>query len=539
MRSGTLSFGIALVLAAFLFAGSVPVGAEAIQKIQVIDEEISNPFPGITHIHTQVLLFPEKVDPGPPPPSRPLNINVLEVDLNSDDIRFFATPGFATPEEKGDQYVYGAQTTSGFFSARGLDIAVNGDFYAPVNGEPKDVLSLAVSNGVKYSDPGFLPPAWWNDYNEVYLRPALTFTEDGEVYMGRWDDTDIVWDPETDLLSELGDILLEREIYNAVGGNKMLVYEGSLHVDAHATGPAPRTGVGLSEDGETLILMVVDGRQAGFSEGVSLPEMGELLIRCGAYIAMNLDGGGSSTMVLGGAGVINSPSDGAERAVANHLGIVVGDVTPPEINISVAPDELWPPNHDMIAITAIVNTTDNRDANPDVVLTSIVSDEPDNGLGDGDMPNDIQEAALGTDDREFLLRAERSGEGDGRTYVITYTATDASGNSVEGEAAVTVPLEQEEGSGKVVVPGEYALLPNNPNPFNPSTEITYGLPGHSRVQLTVYNARGQEVARLVDREQSAGYHTVVWDASGMSSGVYLCRMEAGEHRIVRKMLLVR
>jgi exopolysaccharide biosynthesis protein len=75
--------------------------------------------------------------------------------------------------------------------------------------------------------------------------------------------------------------------------------------------------------------VVVDGRQAGYSEGATLVELGELLLEKGAFFAMNLDGGGSSTMVMaqknGKAHLLNSPIDvhipGRERAVGNHLGI--------------------------------------------------------------------------------------------------------------------------------------------------------------------------------------------------------------------------
>jgi len=73
------------------------------------------------------------------------------------------------------------------------------------------------------------------------------------------------------------------------------------------------------------------------------------------------------------------------------------------------------------------------------VLTSITSNEPDNGLGDGDTANDIQGAAFGTADFSFLLRSERSGAGTGRIYTVTYTVTDGSGNTASDSATVTIP----------------------------------------------------------------------------------------------------
>jgi photosystem II stability/assembly factor-like uncharacterized protein len=84
-----------------------------------------------------------------------------------------------------------------------------------------------------------------------------------------------------------------------------------------------------------------------------------------------------------------------------------------------------------------------------------------------------------------------------------------------------------------------ALAQNYPNPFNPSTIIRYGLPGRSRVTLTVYSALGQRVAVLQDREQEAGYHEVRFDAPGLASGVYLYRLQAGDFTETKKLQLVR
>ena len=97
----------------------------------------------------------------------------------------------------------------------------------------------------------------------------------------------------------------------------------------------------------------------------------------------------------------------------------------------------------MVDITATVTVSDICDAAPSVVLTSVTSNEPDDakGNGDGKTVNDIQGAEIGTEDYEFQLRAERAGKGDGRVYTITYTVTDASGNSASASATVVVPLD--------------------------------------------------------------------------------------------------
>ena len=88
-----------------------------------------------------------------------------------------------------------------------------------------------------------------------------------------------------------------------------------------------------------------------------------------------------------------------------------------------------------------------------------------------------------------------------------------------------------------LVPGEYSLAQNYPNPFNPSTSIRYGLPNRSLVTLTVFNTLGQEVVQLVNGEQGAGYHELKLDGSGLSSGVYLYRLRAGEFVATKKLAL--
>jgi hypothetical protein len=92
---------------------------------------------------------------------------------------------------------------------------------------------------------------------------------------------------------------------------------------------------------------------------------------------------------------------------------------------------------------------------------------------------------------------------------------------------------------EAAVPTEFSLQQNYPNPFNPTTTIRYGLPYKSAVQLTVYNTLGQEVAILQNEEQEAGYHEVKFDASGLSSGVYYCRMQAGSFVQAKKVLLLK
>ncbi len=114
-----------------------------------------------------------------------------------------------------------------------------------------------------------------------------------------------------------------------VGGLPQLIRDGvsvfdTTLADAFRNGRHPRTAVGINADGTRLWLVVVDGRQA-YSGGMTLPELREFFRHLGAEQALNLDGGGSSTMVVGGR-VVNHPSDaGGERAVVNGLGVMRDD----------------------------------------------------------------------------------------------------------------------------------------------------------------------------------------------------------------------
>lgn len=91
----------------------------------------------------------------------------------------------------------------------------------------------------------------------------------------------------------------------------------------------------------------------------------------------------------------------------------------------------------------------------------------------------------------------------------------------------------------VQLPLETKLYQNYPNPFNPSTTIRFTIPERVHVEITVFNALGQMVGRLVDREMEAGRHDVVFDASLLPSGAYIYRLNAGSHVESRKLMLLK
>lgn len=95
------------------------------------------------------------------------------------------------------------------------------------------------------------------------------------------------------------------------------------------------------------------------------------------------------------------------------------------------------------------------------------------------------------------------------------------------------------GVDAAVVPEQIALHANYPNPFNPSTNISFGLPYDVQVSLKVYNLIGAEVATLVNERRAAGTHTVVFEAANLPSGVYFSVLNVGETRLVRRLVLMK
>lgn len=230
---------------------------------------------------------------------RTIVIHVIKVDLRANGIGILITPG----DPKVEQPLK-AQTTSTFLDKNNVQVAINGDSftpwyshtildYYPHSGDPVNPIGFAASRGTIYSQGGAEEPT-------LYISP---------INQARFN-------------TQIG------RVYNAISGNTMLVKAGEI-VSGLESDPSPRSAVALSKSERELILVVVDGRQPGYSEGVTLQELAGIIIHYGGYNAMNLDGGGSSTLVmegiLGRPVVLNSPINngipGRQRAVANHLGI--------------------------------------------------------------------------------------------------------------------------------------------------------------------------------------------------------------------------
>jgi hypothetical protein len=129
----------------------------------------------------------------------------------------------------------------------------------------------------------------------------------------------------------------------------------------------------------------------------------------------------------------------------------------------------------------------------------------------------------------------------GHALMFVYHTWDENGQIGQYEAypefsPVNVSLSSLAGS---TLPGSFALKQNYPNPFNPSTEIAFDLPKASHVELTVFNVLGQELETLVNNDLAAGSHSVQFDASRYSSGVYFYRIQAEDFQETKKMMLVK
>lgn len=126
----------------------------------------------------------------------------------------------------------------------------------------------------------------------------------------------------------------------------------------------------------------------------------------------------------------------------------------------------------------------------------------------------------------------------GTTYTWRVRAKNESGYSDWSESiSFTTSLATSTDSD--FIPFSYELKQNYPNPFNPTTQIQYSLPEQTHVAINIYNTLGQRVASLVDQVKNPGIHEVSFDAYGLSSGVYLYRIQTPSHSETRHMMLVK
>jgi hypothetical protein len=179
---------------------------------------------------------------------------------------------------------------------------------------------------------------------------------------------------------------------------------------------------------------------------------------CGGTVTLTNDhtaGGGdaSGAYPLGASSVTFTADDGRGHSTTCATAVSVVDTQPPSLSVYTDPGTLWPPNHEMVPVGVRFVAQDLCGAGVRVELLSVQSSEPDDAPGgdDGQTNGDIQHADLGTADASIDLRAERAGNSSGRTYTLTYRATDLSGHVTDAVGVVTVPHDQGHGPEPVLL----------------------------------------------------------------------------------------
>ena len=280
--------------------------------------QVAQPFVGIT--------YAEKIETAP----RTLRMHVAQIDLAAPGIRFKVSP------PGGDREVV-RQSTLNFMIQEHAQLAVNAHYFLPFPSDDKTawIIGLGASEGRVFS--AFEIPE--QSYALVAFAPAINIDSDNHA-------TIVNYDPA---FADRTHVVEKVTLWNVVAGSSQIVTGGRITIpvyrdDNHfgaeldpggpnnysnakawADATTARTAIGLSQDRRTLTLFTVDVR--GGSEGMRLSEVADMLIReFGVFDALNLDGGGSTTMAMEGAtgapAIVNVSSDNpAGRAVATSLAV--------------------------------------------------------------------------------------------------------------------------------------------------------------------------------------------------------------------------
>jgi hypothetical protein len=236
----------------------------------------------------------------------PMIAHVIVIDTKENEFHFLVTP-----PDSDQELPLNARTTSQFLEEFGLQLAINGDGfdpwwsngpadYYPHVGDPVVPLGFSASGGKIYTE---------GVEEQLGTEPTLYISRKNALSFNQRPD----------------------RVFQAISGDRMLVLQGNVAEDLDATELDPRTAIGLNKNGRYVYIIVVDGRQPFYSDGATFVQLAQLMIDQGAYVAMSLDGGGSSTLVMEGEDgepvILNSPIDnyipGRERPVANHLGVFI------------------------------------------------------------------------------------------------------------------------------------------------------------------------------------------------------------------------
>lgn len=266
---------------------------------QAVTVNSSEPFIGVTEMRFSY----DGADTSVP---RPVVVNILAIDMTAPGISFLMQPGNGSLPGEVTR-----STTADFVNSVNAQMGINVGFYdtdppySPQNGQYfTDVSYIAASNGNVYSTANGKEALF--NISAKNVPSILNAAGAGSSTSGN------------------GTVL-----YNASGGNLKILSGGALvnTTGGYATTLNPHTAFGVSKDQKTVYLAAVDGRESS-SQGMYTYELAQLMASLGAWNAVNLDGGGSTTMVMDDSNdgaqdvrVLNTPSDGSERLVANSLAV--------------------------------------------------------------------------------------------------------------------------------------------------------------------------------------------------------------------------
>ena len=240
---------------------------------------------------------------------RPVVLHLVAIDLTSPNLKILVTPADRTIPDLDDRPLI-ARTTTDFLKTFNMDLAINGSFffpfkengpldYSPHSGDRVNVVGQAISSGKIVS--ANLEDNWAMICFDARNRAQI-----------------------------LNQSTCPAHTQQGLSGNELILQNGTaLNTRTAQDGAKPyaRSIVGLDATGDTLWLVVVDGKQPSYSEGATLPELAAFLPTIGIMTALNLDGGGSTALAYQtpqGAQILNAPIHTKipmmERPVANHLG---------------------------------------------------------------------------------------------------------------------------------------------------------------------------------------------------------------------------
>jgi hypothetical protein len=258
----------------------------------------TQPYPEVRYVH-QVFDDP------------PQQIHVVSIDLADPDVAIRVAPGGPDPDGPG-QWQTTLLVPSVVATRENFDVVVNGDFFSAKQVKDAEGKSSGYVTGIWASalGPAVTDGKTWARPDKP--RPALVIDATNHPSIGEFKEA-------------------PSNAKQVVAGSTILLAGGKVVAESQSkfsTTRHPRTAVGIADSGKRLLLVVVDGRRKGEASGMSLTELADVMMRLGCQSALNLDGGGSTELLLrdpetGELHVMNHPSDGRERAVANVLGITI------------------------------------------------------------------------------------------------------------------------------------------------------------------------------------------------------------------------